>query len=202
MRIGIDFDNTIVSYDKLFYKVALEKSLIPIELPQNKVAIRNYLRKVKQENQWTLMQGEVYGPKLKEAIPYPGFIEFTTQAYALGHELYIVSHRTKFPFMGPAYDLHDSAKSWVMSTLVAPDGSPYFQLKNIFYELTKEEKISQICQLNCDVFIDDLPEILCMDGFSKNAKRILFDPEHSHSDNNNLYCRISSWAEISKSLLA
>ena len=27
MRIGIDFDNTIVSYDALFYKVAVEQAL-------------------------------------------------------------------------------------------------------------------------------------------------------------------------------
>ena len=202
MRIGIDFDNTIVSYDKLFHKVALEKSLIPIDLPKNKVAIRDYLRKIQKEDHWTLMQGEVYGPKLKEAIPYPGLCEFLNKASAIGHELFIISHKTKFPFMGPSYDLHDSAKTWVMSTLLAPDGSPYFQLNNVFYEPTKEEKIAQISQLNCDVFIDDLPEILCMEGFSKNTKRILFDPENSHSDKNILYARISSWAEISKSLLA
>ena len=37
MRIGIDFDNTIVSYDELFYQIAQEKKLIPAELPVNKV---------------------------------------------------------------------------------------------------------------------------------------------------------------------
>ena len=29
MLIGVDFDNTIVCYDKLFHQLALERSLIP-----------------------------------------------------------------------------------------------------------------------------------------------------------------------------
>ena len=29
MRIGIDFDNTIVSYDTLFHKVAVEQGAVP-----------------------------------------------------------------------------------------------------------------------------------------------------------------------------
>ena len=33
VRIGIDFDNTIVSYDVLFYKVALEQGVIPSNWP-------------------------------------------------------------------------------------------------------------------------------------------------------------------------
>ena len=32
MKIGVDFDNTIVSYDKVFHKVALEQSLIKSNL--------------------------------------------------------------------------------------------------------------------------------------------------------------------------
>ena len=38
-KIGIDFDNTIVVYNNLFYKIALEKKLIPAELPKNKIDI-------------------------------------------------------------------------------------------------------------------------------------------------------------------
>ena len=34
--LGLDFDNTLVTYDKLFYNAALERSLIPENLDKNK----------------------------------------------------------------------------------------------------------------------------------------------------------------------
>ena len=44
MRLGLDFDNTIVSYDALFHKVALEGSLIPADVAPTKLNVRDYLR--------------------------------------------------------------------------------------------------------------------------------------------------------------
>ena len=44
-KIGIDFDNTIVSYDDLFHKIATEQKLIPENFPHSKLLIRDYLRK-------------------------------------------------------------------------------------------------------------------------------------------------------------
>ena len=43
--LGLDFDNTLVRYDELFHKVALNKGLIKGDLPVNKMTIRDYLRK-------------------------------------------------------------------------------------------------------------------------------------------------------------
>ena len=51
MRIGIDFDNTIVSYDELFHKVAVEQALV--SNMQIKLAVRDYLRKIDNEPVWT-----------------------------------------------------------------------------------------------------------------------------------------------------
>ena len=36
MVLGLDFDNTIIKYDELFYKIAFEKDLIPADLPKEK----------------------------------------------------------------------------------------------------------------------------------------------------------------------
>ena len=44
MLVGVDFDNTIVSYDALFWNVALEKKLIPESVPPVKNAVRDHLR--------------------------------------------------------------------------------------------------------------------------------------------------------------
>ena len=76
MRIGIDFDNTIVSYDALFYKVAVNKGLVPSDLPKSKLAVRDYLRKINNEPVWTELQGYVYGARMGDAAAYPLVIEF------------------------------------------------------------------------------------------------------------------------------
>lgn len=195
MRIGIDFDNTIVSYDALFHQVALEKQLISPSLPKSKLAVRDYLRENNKENLWTLMQGEVYGSRMDDAIAYPGFFKFAKQALEYGHQIFIVSHKTRHPFAGPTYDLHQAAKNWV---------NKFMTLNNIalnvntdaFFEITKEDKISRIFQLNCDIFIDDLPEILAMSGFPDKAEKILFDFDRTHSNNHSQFTIANSWQHI------
>ena len=44
MVIGIDFDNTIVSYDDLFHRLATERGLIPAAFPSRKTSMRDFLR--------------------------------------------------------------------------------------------------------------------------------------------------------------
>jgi hypothetical protein len=200
MRIGIDFDNTIVSYDALFHRIAFEKKLIPGQIPVNKIAVRDYLRSTDQEDQWTLMQGEVYGLRMHEAQAYPHAIEFMIQAKKAGHQLYIISHKTKNPFMGPPYDLHQAAKLWVNSHLIFENNS-LFAPEHVFYELSKDKKIERARSLGCDVFIDDLPEILAMPGFPEHTKKILFDPELQHAKITQTVTTATSWEVIAQFLL-
>ena len=70
-KIGLDFDNTIVSYDNLFHKIAAEQKLIPRNFPQSKLLIRDYLRKKNKDELFTLIQAEVYGKRILEASPSP-----------------------------------------------------------------------------------------------------------------------------------
>ena len=100
MIIGLDFDNTIVSYDELFFKVAREQGVVPADTPPTKVAVRDYLRSVDRESVWTEMQGYVYGARMKEAAAYPGVLEFLRWASNANHVVAIVSHKTKYPFLG------------------------------------------------------------------------------------------------------
>lgn len=193
MKIGFDFDNTIVSYDELFHAVAVEQSLVPAATPVSKIAVRNHLRKIDNEAAWTELQGYVYGARMAQAAAYPGVIEFirTAREHA---EIVIVSHKTKHPFLGPQYDLHAAAGGWISTVLV--DGtSPLFSTERVFFELTKEEKIARIAACECDYFIDDLPEILQMQGFPAHTQRLLFDPEHGH-DGEGVSARFGSWQEI------
>ncbi|MZH02587.1 MAG: haloacid dehalogenase-like hydrolase [Nitrospinae bacterium] len=194
MRIGFDFDNTIVSYDELFYNVAIEKSLIPPDLSKSKLAVRDYLRKANKESTWTELQGYVYGKRMKEAVAFKGAVEFIKLARSNGTAMVIVSHKTKHPFMGPKFDLHEAARGWVESFLV--DGvENLIDPGQVFFELTKEEKLSRIDQCDCDFFIDDLPEILLMSEFPKKTRRILFDPENCH-DVEGVEIKVDSWQGI------
>lgn len=179
MRIGFDFDNTIVHYDNLFHKVAREQGVIDDSIPPQKVAIRDSLRQSGKEDIWTEMQGYVYGARMQEADAHLDVIETIRELRDAGHTLAIMSHKTKYPYMGEKYDLHAAARGWIDEYLVY-DGQPLIPTDNIYFEVTKEEKLARIEEFGCDVFIDDLPEILLEPIFPKNVKRFLFDPEQLH----------------------
>ena len=195
MRIGIDFDNTIVSYDALFHQVALEKQLISPSLPKSKLAVRDYLRENNKEDLWTLIQGEVYGSRMSDAIAYPGFFKFIKHAQECGHQIFIISHKTRRPFAGPKYDLHQAAKDWIRKFMALND-VVLNENTDAFFEITKDDKISRIIHLNCDVFIDDLPEILTMPGFPDKTKKVLFDFDGTHSNNHAQFTSANSWQHI------
>jgi FMN phosphatase YigB (HAD superfamily) len=201
MRIGFDFDNTIVSYDALFHKVALEQGVVDQQVPVSKLAVRDHLRATNQEDIWTEMQGYVYGARMTEAEAYPSVFKVMRNLKNAGHTLAIVSHKTKHPYLGRKYDLHASARQWIDRYLCV-DGVPLIANENIFFEVTKEDKISKISEYGCDVFIDDLPEILLATNFPVQTQRFLFDPEQHHSENELPNIRIvSSWKTFESCVL-
>lgn len=198
MRIGIDFDNTIVSYDALFFKVAHEAGLVPLNIVQTKVAVRDHLRKIGREDDWTEMQGTVYGGRMAEAVAYPGAFDFMRAAQTQGHELFIISHKTRYPFRGVQYDLHNAARIWVEASLRDEQGA-LIPSDQAFFELTKEEKLARVGALKCDYFIDDLPEILLAPYFPPDVNPILFDPDDIHAGQVTLL-RQTSWTGIAHHL--
>lgn len=200
MLIGLDFDNTIVSYDSLFHKVAIEDNLITSETPKNKVAIRNQLRSSGEEEKWTELQGKVYGARMSEAEVFPGLINFLEWAISSDVKLAIVSHKTLHPFIGPAYNLHESALAWILANLKDERGL-FFLRDQIFFELTKDDKLNRIGHLGCDIFIDDLPEILVDKSFPAGPERILFDPYSFHTDQSGIL-RFNSWHSIREHLIS
>ena len=193
MKIGLDFDNTIVSYDQVFHDVAVEWKVVPEEIPASKLLIRDFLKNAGKENIWTEMQGYVYGMRMDEAEVYPGFMKFIKRVKE--RSIAIISHKTLHPFLGPKYDLHASARKWIEKQL------PFFNAETIFFEPTKEKKIERIADFGCDLFIDDLPEIISSPLFPKKTSAILFDPEKMHRSLSIPQIKVlSSWAEIQREL--
>jgi len=190
VRIGIDFDNTIVSYDELFHRVVVEQSLVPPMLLKSKVAVRDYLKQQGQERVWTALQGYVYGARMHEATAYPGVADFIMKAQNSDISIVIISHKTKHPVVGPEYDLRKAATTWINNILAdVPE--------DVFFEPTQDDKVIRIGTMCCDYFIDDLPEVLLNPNFPEKCKRVLFDPERAHALKN-IDAIMSSWKDISK----
>ncbi len=175
MKIGLDFDNTIVNYDHVFHNAAVERNLIPSSVQQNKNAVRDCLRAMGRENDWIELQGHVYGACMHDAEAYPGCLDFMDWCELNDHELFIVSHKTRFPFAGPQYDLHAAASQWI-DTCLRRDERRLVSERNVYFELTKSEKLHRISELMCDLFVDDLPEILESVDFPVGVKKVLFRP--------------------------
>jgi hypothetical protein len=202
MRIGIDFDNTIASYDGVFHAAALERSLIPADLGRDKNSVRDYLNGSGRKDAFTELQGYVYGARMDLVSPYPGFAEFIGVAQKAGHALFIVSHKTRHPILGPRHDMHAAARGFLTDhRLVGPDKAQ-IDPANVFFELTKEEKVARAHALACEVFIDDLPKILRLSGFPDGMRKILFDPEHQFATTADrpTFDRYTSWASITAEL--
>jgi hypothetical protein len=175
MIIGVDFDNTIVCYDRVFHAVAVEQGLIPRELPATKAAVRDFLRRADRESAWTELQGYVYGVGMRRAKAFPGAEEFFLYCRGSAIVTYIISHKTRHPFIGPRYDLHECSQRWLEEHGFYDVDRIGLRRNDVFFEVTKEAKIDRIRQLGCDIFVDDLPEFLSESTFPASVTRVLFD---------------------------
>jgi len=196
MRIGIDFDNTIACYDGVFHAAALERGLIPADLGRDKNSVRDHLNGSGRKDDFTELQGYVYGARMDLVSPYPGFAEFVAAARAAGHDLFIVSHKTKHPILGPKHDMHAAARAFLTDRGLMGSAPGQIAPDRVFFELTKDEKVARAEALACELFVDDLPEILAMTGFPEGMRKVLFDPENQFAAKTTPYERRASWAEI------
>ena len=204
MRIGVDFDNTLVCYDGVFHRAALERALIPPDLPSGKNDVRDFLNASGRGAEFTELQGYVYGARMDLAALYPGVLDFFDAAREGRHELFIVSHKTRRPLRGAPHDLHASARAFLESRCGVGGGGA-LKPDSVFFEETKELKVARIAALDLDVFIDDLPEILHMSGFPAHTAPILFDPQGRWTAGvagPRDVARYDSWSALMAALLA
>ena len=194
MQFGIDFDNTIVCYDEVFGCVAVELGLVPPEAATSKTAIRDHLRSLGQEDRWTELQGTIYGPRIMDARPFPGVIEFFAACRAAGRPVAIVSHRTRVPYLGERHDLHAAARDWLARHGFHDPAGIGLPVERVFFEETKEAKLVRIAAVGCTHFIDDLPELLTHPLFPAHVRRILFDP-HAATPLPADTSRLSAWSQ-------
>ena len=193
LKIGVDLDNTIVCYDRLFQQLAIRQGLVPGTAPASKRWVREHLRSGGREDTWTMLQGEAYGPMMRDAEIFPGAKSFFAACIAEGYSVYIVSHRTRHPYLGPRYDLHESALAWLEEQdFVGRSGLPR---ETVFLESSRPEKLARIAKLGCTHFIDDLIDFLNEPEFCRETERVLFDPQGEHLDAGGVR-RADSWQAV------
>jgi len=170
--LGIDLDNTIVSYDRLFADAAARAGLVEARFHGSKYELRERLRASPGgEAHWTALQGEVYGPRMRDAVAFAGAEAFVERARAAGVPVYVVSHKTEYAAGGPSgVNLHDAARVWLSRTFVSG------AFAGVYFEATRGAKIARIAALRCTHFIDDLAEVFLDPSFPGETARWLFDP--------------------------
>ena len=72
MRIGIDFDNTLVNYYGVFYNTAVSLGWIEPGIGESKNSVKSFFIERDQEPKWTELQGIVYGKTIAQAKPFDG----------------------------------------------------------------------------------------------------------------------------------
>jgi hypothetical protein len=194
MRIGIDFDNTIACYRTAFHRAAAARRLVPAEPVLSKNQVRDHLRRLGREDDWTELQGHVYGPGLADVEVFPGLVSCLKRLLASGATVFIISHKTRTPYRGPAFDLHAAARAWLEHQGFLALGGIGLPRENVFFELTLRDKLRRIATQGCTHFVDDLVELLSEPEFPDGTERILFDPEEAHVGGP--FRRVGSWAEL------
>jgi hypothetical protein len=137
-----------------------------------------------------------------EARPFDGVLTFLDQARRDGVSLCIISHRSRRPYAGPAYDLHVAARKWL-----ALHGLDWI---GTHLETSREAKFARIAAAGCAVFVDDLPEFLGDAQFPPRVQRVLFEPAGGSDDEG---CRgvgtghspwkvVRSWPQMSRWIVA
>jgi hypothetical protein len=201
--IGVDFDNTIVSYDDLMYELAAQHNFIDRDTPRNKTSIRDSIRQLLDgERKWQKLQALAYGVQMSEAKLIEGVSTFFETCKQYGIKVYIVSHKTEYSaFDDPKVNLRKAALTWMEINHFFEGGRLGLSHSEIYFESTRREKVERIQKLGCTHFIDDLQETFLEASFPQNVQKILFDPHKQISHFPDIEI-LSSWQQIHEYLFA
>ena len=144
------------------------------------------------ETKWTECQGQLYSKYLQFAKPFDGAISTIQDLQEKGFSINIVSHKTKFPYVGEKINLIDKSKEWIVKNLVDGKEQSILNEKQIIFTKSIDDKISAILNLKTLVFIDDLEHVL--NQLPDRIQKIWFNSESESESESLIACR--DWAEI------
>ncbi|MBT5037289.1 MAG: hypothetical protein HOM52_02155 [Rhodospirillaceae bacterium] len=197
----MDFDNTIISYDRLIRATAMRMGLIDAAVPASKKAMRDTIRLLPDgENSWQKIQAEIYGPGIDGADLIEGVVDFLSRCRGRAIPLHVISHKTEYAnFDSTKTNLRQAALGWMERRgLFEPSGGGLDRWQ-VNFAATRSEKIARIKALKCSHFIDDLVEVFDDSEFPEGVEKLLFD--QSTGQSNLAAGTFASWHDISAHLL-
>ena len=192
-HIGIDLDNTIIDYSPSYKKIGQELGLS--EELSNRESLRDKIRLASDEV-WQKHQSEIYTDGLLSALPAEGLYDFLELSIKLGVKISIVSHKTNFAdkkFGGR--NLIEPAQEWLKKNGIVP---ALISQNNVFYCSSRLDKIEKIVKLGCDVFIDDLVEVLMSPELPASLTKVLYAQKRSGSVVDNGAYTVMNFSQITQ----
>ncbi|MBE9116879.1 hypothetical protein IQ249_13310 [Lusitaniella coriacea LEGE 07157] len=197
--IGVDFDNTIVSYDELMHELAVQHGWIDRETQKSKKVIRDSIRKLPDGDvEWQKLQALAYGCKMEKAHLIDGVKDFFQYCKQNNITTYIVSHKTEYAnFDETQTNLREAALNWMQQNKFFEKEELGLSRDRVFFESTRTDKIERVKTLSCESFIDDLEETFQETSFPTHIQKILYDPHQQYIPKTDVTI-INSWKEVNE----
>jgi len=173
--------------------VAKEEGLLPAAFEGNKAAVKQALLAERPDGLlWETLQGLVYGRRIDAATLFEGAARFLELCREHAEAVAIVSHKTERAHHDPALtDLRVAALQWMEAKRFFDATGLGLRREHVFFEGTREQKVRRISALRCDVFIDDLAEVLGHAEMPGTCRKILFG-----GDSHDAFEHYVSWDEV------
>jgi hypothetical protein len=195
--VGIDFDNTLINYDEVFFNHALSLNLIGPQTRKNKKDVRDQIRLLADgEIIWQKMQAFVYGRGIAQASLNQGVEDFLKTCVQQGIQVYVVSHKTEFSrYDADQVNLRQAALDWMSANRFFSSGGMGLHRTQVYFETTRSQKIGRLQSLGCTHFIDDLEEVFLERNFPDGIEKILFSPQAVSGSSGDMKV-FQSWGRI------
>lgn len=177
MKLGLDFDNTLIDYDEVIRAAAVENGMLPADnVCRTKREVRDHIRKgTAGDLGWQKIQSYIYAEGIMRARRPAGLDDFLEMARDQGIELWIVSHKTRTAPFDPAQrDLRAAALQWMEANRFFDPRHTTLRRDRVVFADTLAEKVNWIRKLQLTAFVDDLEEVLNHTGFPAATRRILY----------------------------
>jgi hypothetical protein len=198
LHIGLDLDNTLIDYDDVFASVASEIGLLPQHLGlTTRTQVKAHLcAEPGGEEAWMRLQGQVYGRFIGRARLFEGVPDFFRAISARGAHVSIISHKTRTGhFDVDRIDLWQASLDWMKKHDFFSSQGFGLRPSSVHFHETRSGKIAAIATTGCELFVDDLPEVLRDQRFPRGVGKIWFAGNRAAPADDELV-PYRNWAEI------
>lgn len=194
MKVGLDIDNSIIDY-RLPLAVAAHDFLgLTIATGLTREEVKRRVLEHSGEGEWTRLQGEIYGDYSHLSSLFGGVSEFLEKLREAQHELFLISHKTRFPISGGKTDLQECSLLNLERLGLFDLGKNFLVPDRVFLCESEDKKIDRIADLGLDVFVDDLVKVL--ERIPSVVKGVHVHCRGDHVFDHSFRCA-GNWGEVS-----